>query len=124
MGGSVNMNLKVNEYTSRVLGVIKEKYGLRDKAQALDKFAEMYGKKYISPEERREMIKAKQGALHEARNEKDPLRLYGYKRLLEEGEDAEKLFKKAIKMLNIDCPKETCVWCENISQKAINTHIA
>ncbi|MDD5192512.1 MAG: PD-(D/E)XK nuclease family protein [Candidatus Nanoarchaeia archaeon] len=27
-------------------------------------------------------------------------------------EDAEKLFNKAIKMLNEDCPKETCVWCE------------
>jgi RecB family exonuclease len=29
-------------------------------------------------------------------------------------EHAEKLFKKAIKMLNEDCPKETCVWCEKI----------
>lgn len=27
-------------------------------------------------------------------------------------EDADKLFVKAIKMLNEDCPKETCVWCE------------
>ena len=29
-------------------------------------------------------------------------------------EDAEKLFVKAIKMLNGDCPKETCVWCEKV----------
>ena len=26
-------------------------------------------------------------------------------------EDAEKLFTEAIKMLNRDCPKESCVWC-------------
>jgi hypothetical protein len=29
-------------------------------------------------------------------------------------DDAEKLFNKAIKMLNADCPKETCVWCEKV----------
>ena len=27
-------------------------------------------------------------------------------------EDADKLFSKAVKMLNCDCPKETCVWCD------------
>ena len=26
--------------------------------------------------------------------------------------NAEKIFEKAIKMLNSDCPKETCEWCE------------
>lgn len=88
--GRVTMNLKVNDYTSRVLGVIKEKYGLRDKAQALDKFAEMCGQKYISKEDLEE---AKRMALKEIKNEKDPMKLYGYRRLLEEGEDADKLFK-------------------------------
>jgi len=29
-------------------------------------------------------------------------------------EEAEKLFKKAIKMLNDKCPKETCEWCEKV----------
>ena len=84
------MNLKVNDYTSRVLGVIKEKYGLKDKAKALDKFAELYGQKYISAEE---LAEAKQKAVSDIKNEKDPLKLYGYKRLLDEGEDAGKLFK-------------------------------
>lgn len=32
------MNLKVKGYTSRVLGVVKEKYGLRDKGEAMVKF--------------------------------------------------------------------------------------
>lgn len=30
-------------------------------------------------------------------------------------DDAEKLFKKAIKLLNSDCPKESCEWCRTIS---------
>lgn len=29
-------------------------------------------------------------------------------------ESAEKLFKKAIKLLESDCPKETCEWCERV----------
>lgn len=31
--------------------------------------------------------------------------------------NAEKLFKKAIKLLNDECPKKTCVWCENLRRK-------
>ena len=27
-------------------------------------------------------------------------------------ENAEKIFKKAIKLLEGECPKETCEWCE------------
>ena len=37
--------------------------------------------------------KAKKRAINEIKNEKDSMKLYGYKRLLEEGEDANKLFK-------------------------------
>ncbi len=44
---SVNMNVHVKPYTARVLGVIKEKYGLRNKDQALDKFAEMFGYEFV-----------------------------------------------------------------------------
>jgi|GEM_PF-985996 len=90
MAEQVTMNLKVNEYTSRVLGVIKEKYGLKDKAAALDKFAKMCGQKYVSEED---MSEAKKRAVNEIKNEKDPLKLYSYKRILEAGEDADKLFK-------------------------------
>ncbi|MBI2530444.1 MAG: DUF2683 family protein [Candidatus Diapherotrites archaeon] len=41
------MNLRAKDYTNRVLGVIKEKYGLRDKSEALDKFAELYGGDFV-----------------------------------------------------------------------------
>ena len=56
MGDFVTMNLKVNEYTSRVLGVVKETYGLKDKAQALDKFADLYGEYYVDREIKDELI--------------------------------------------------------------------
>ncbi len=51
------MNIKVGDYTSRVLGVVKEKYGLNDKGEALDKFAEMYGEEFVEPEVREEVVK-------------------------------------------------------------------
>ena len=51
------MSITVNEYTSRVLGVIKEKYGLKDKAEALDKFAEIYGNEFVEKDVKDEVIK-------------------------------------------------------------------
>lgn len=53
----VNINLKVKDYTSRVLGVVKEKFGLKDKGQALDKFADLYGDDFIDKEIRDEVVK-------------------------------------------------------------------
>jgi hypothetical protein len=57
MAGTVTMNLKANEYTSRVLGVVKEKYGLTDKGQALNKFVEMFGDEFVDREVKEEVIK-------------------------------------------------------------------
>ena len=57
MASTVTMNLKANEYTSRVLGVVKEKYGLNDKGQALNKFVEMFGDEFVDREVKEEVIK-------------------------------------------------------------------
>ncbi len=54
---ATNLNIKVNEYTSRVLGVIKEKFGLKDKGEALNKFTEMYGEEYADQEVKEEIVK-------------------------------------------------------------------
>jgi hypothetical protein len=51
------MNLKANNYTSRVLGVIKEKYSLNDKGEALNKFVEMFGDEFVDREVKDEVIK-------------------------------------------------------------------
>jgi len=57
MAGTVTMNLKATEYTSRVLGVVKEKYGLTDKGQALNKFVEMFGDEFVDREVKESVIK-------------------------------------------------------------------
>ena len=54
---TTNINITVNEYTNRVLGVIKEKFGLNDKGEALNKFADLYGAEYVEPELKEEMIR-------------------------------------------------------------------
>ena len=45
-----NFRAQIDEYTKRVLGVVKEKYGLRDKSEALNKFADMYGDQFVEKE--------------------------------------------------------------------------
>ncbi len=45
-----SMSITVNEYTGKVLGVIKEKFGLRDKAEALNRFSEMFGEEFVEKE--------------------------------------------------------------------------
>ena len=57
MSRAVTMNLRAEDYTRRVLGVVKEKYGLKDKSQALNKFAEMFGDEFVEKEVREEVIK-------------------------------------------------------------------
>ena len=46
----ISMNLHVSEYASRILGVIKEKFGLKDKSEALEKFADLFGEEFIDKE--------------------------------------------------------------------------
>ena len=82
----VTMNLKVNDYTSRVLGVVKEKYGLRDKSAAADKFAEMYGEDFVEPELKEEYVKEM------LQIEKEHFKKYGYKKMSRQ--DLDKLFGK------------------------------
>jgi len=41
---------EIDEYTNRVLGVVKEKFGLKDKSEALNKFADMYGGEFVDRE--------------------------------------------------------------------------
>ena len=46
----VDARVSLNEYTNRVLMVVKAKYGLKDKSQALNKFAELYGEEEVERE--------------------------------------------------------------------------
>jgi len=50
------LNLHVNDYTNRVLGVLKEMFGLKNKSEALNKFAELFGDEFVGKEVREEVV--------------------------------------------------------------------
>lgn len=52
----INVRAKVDEYTNRVLGVVKEKYGLKDKSEALNRFVSMYGEEFVEKEVKEEFV--------------------------------------------------------------------
>ena len=56
MAQSIQFRAEIDDYTNRVLGVVKEKYGLKDKSDALKKFADMYGESFIEKEAKEEFI--------------------------------------------------------------------
>ena len=54
---TVNLRAQISDYASRVLGVIKERYGLKDKSEAINKFTEMFGEDFVEKELKEEVIK-------------------------------------------------------------------
>ena len=40
----------INEYANKVLNVVKAKFGMKDKSEALNKFVEMYGEEIVEKE--------------------------------------------------------------------------
>ena len=56
MTQTIQFRAEIDDYTNRVLGVIKEKFGLKDKSLALSKFAEMYGEEFVEKEVKEDFI--------------------------------------------------------------------
>ncbi|MBT4577276.1 DUF2683 family protein [Candidatus Woesearchaeota archaeon] len=48
--------IKIEDRTNRVLNIVKAKYGLRDKSQAIDLMAEQYQESILEPELKPEFI--------------------------------------------------------------------
>jgi len=48
--------ININENTNRLLNILKAKYGLKDKSEAIDKMAEEYEEEILEPELRPEYI--------------------------------------------------------------------
>ncbi len=46
----VDARVSLSGYTNQVLAVVKAKYGLQDKSQAINKFIEKYGENELEPE--------------------------------------------------------------------------
>lgn len=49
--------ININEKTNRILNILKAKYGLKDKSQAIDIMAQQYEEEVLEPELRPEYIK-------------------------------------------------------------------
>lgn len=56
MSSLINARVKLNNYSNRVFGVIKSKYDLKDKSEAINKFVELYGPNEISLDIKEEYI--------------------------------------------------------------------
>ena len=49
--------VELGAYTNKVLAVIKAKYGLKDKSEAINKFTEIYGDEVVEKDAKEEYIK-------------------------------------------------------------------
>lgn len=52
--------ININERANRVLNIIKAKFGLKDKSQAIDLMAEQYEQEILEPELRPEFVRKMQ----------------------------------------------------------------
>ncbi|MGM5484158.1 MAG: DUF2683 family protein [Nanobdellota archaeon] len=53
----VHARMQLNEYTNKVLGMVKAKFGLKDKSEALNKFIEEYGDEILEKQANNQYIK-------------------------------------------------------------------
>ena len=53
----ISARVELGDYANRVLGIIKIKYGLKDKSEALNKFIELYGNDILEKEASEEYVK-------------------------------------------------------------------
>lgn len=53
----VSARVELDDYTNKVLGIIKIKFGLKDKSEALNKFIDLYGEEIMEKEANEEYIK-------------------------------------------------------------------
>ena len=69
----VYARVNLDDYTNRVLNVIKGKYGLKDKSQAINKMADIYGEDLVEPQASEEYIREMD------REYEEHVKKYGYK---------------------------------------------
>ena len=54
---TISARIELDDYSNRVLAMIKAKFGLRDKSEAINKFIEIYGDNFIEKEANDDYIK-------------------------------------------------------------------
>lgn len=53
----ISARVELDDYSNRILGIIKIKFGLKDKSEALNKFIELYGEEIMEKEANEEYTK-------------------------------------------------------------------
>jgi len=53
----ISARVELDEYANKVLAVLKAKYGLNDKSEAINKFAELYGDEIVEKEPKEDYVK-------------------------------------------------------------------
>ena len=53
----ISARVELEDYANRVLGIIKIRFGLKDKSEALNKFIELYGEEVMEKDVEDEYIK-------------------------------------------------------------------
>jgi len=69
----ITARVTLNTYTNKILNIIKAKYELNNKSEALNKFIEIYGPEEAEPEVKEEYIKKL------LKIENEHFKKYGYK---------------------------------------------
>jgi len=82
----VDARVTLSDYSNRVLAVVKAKYALKDKREALNKFVESYGRNELECEATEAYVK------HFLDVENEHFRKYGYKKM--SGKELDALFGK------------------------------
>ncbi len=65
----------LDEYANRVINIIKARFGLKDKSEAINKFVELHGEEVLGKDASEEYIKKLIGV------EKLHLKKYGYRKM-------------------------------------------
>ena len=82
----VDARVSLSKYSNRVLTVVKAKYDLRDKSQALNTFIDLYGENEVEPEVRESYVKKL------LKIEEQHFKKYGYRKMSDR--ELDKLFGK------------------------------
>jgi len=53
----ISARVEINEYANRVLAIIKAKFSLKDKSEAINKFIELYGEEVAEKQANEEYVK-------------------------------------------------------------------
>jgi len=53
----ISARVEINDYANKVLGIIKIRFGLKDKSEALNKFIELYGEDIMEKQATEEYAK-------------------------------------------------------------------